>query len=243
MSEIHFIRQALAVRRKFRDDASLSLSPWDLHHMSQQHIVVEAAPGNYYNSCLTCMVCRFSTDDLLLMQNHSSLLSHKRNLYRMQLEPEPQTAATHVAEESTSPVLIGNRHIDVKNGAVLDSIFTCRDGMLYEQAMSLFGRCQRVDYYQCELCEINVADIDKYLLHLTGFGHSTRRMRLLDAGFPLYQALWDPSTSGMYFIRLNDNTLHETVGPAKTQMFGYSGVSEISIIPKATLSRFIKLVK
>lgn len=212
--------------------------------MANQRIIVEPSSSDPYKSVLCCTVCSFRTDDLLMMQSHCSVISHKSKLYREDLVCVNRPAEPLASDDKAQPLIAVSEQLAplVANRETLDAILNSNDGMPYEEVVSTIRMCQKVNFFQCELCRINVTDIETFLLHLTGFGHSQRCQRLKTFGSTYYQPFWDSVKSSLFYLCFNDSSIHDRIQPLTGKLYGYSVVSEISIIPRVVLEQFMSVV-
>lgn len=243
------------VRRKFNSNTGVWLSPKDLGKMAANQVVLAPATENpsnpqFYESVLLCKVCDFRADTIDMISRHCMTSWHHQHLCRWEVNSSTQRRKIIEEEELTSAEdekpTQGPPQIDrlrIMDRDVIAAITNRSDGLSYSRVLENFKSCKSVNYFTCELCQIWICHLEAFLLHITGFGHQQRRIRLTHEGVDYFQAFLTPYTGEMYFLNLKENTLGDNLEPERNLMFGYSTVSGLSLVPRDTLAQIIRIAE
>lgn len=224
-----FISLGHSIRLKFAHDPSLDLTPLDLYQMARNYIVLEPMSEDarnklFYKSRLRCLLCAWTCSDVEHMILHCQRGSHSHNVYKAEI---PSNSS---ASES------------VTNKGVFHAIETASNPMSPSRVLDLVAASTAVPNYICELCQITVDDIDLFLLHLIGFGHTDRCRRLAGRGLQYFLAFLNPESERIYLFSVTDREIVRDVNRLvrlQSTWCGYSHIKQVSTLHPSKLREFL----
>lgn len=239
----------------FQADPDMELTPTDLFHMSENQVVLEPASSSgprFYSSVLRCRLCDARYTHLHYMIKHCKSIQHRHRLYKAQLQLSVDaTVDSQSARSSPAPVLYLETHIPPPREArkemiipdryVISCMRSLSEGVSRNELDNILLTAPPVGEYICELCQTCVRDLDRYLLHFSGFGHTERVARLRELGQTYYQAFVDHDSGDIFFLQIPEYSIVEQIPTSdRRPWYGYANISEISIIQPFLLTNFIK---
>ena len=223
-----FISLAQSIRLKFAHDPSLDLTPLDLYQMARNYVVLEPMSENarnkmFFKSRLRCLLCAWTCIEVEHMILHCQRGSHRHNVYKA------ETPSNSSASESFT------------SKGVFHAIEAASNPLSPSQVLDLVAASTAVPDLICELCQITVNDIDLFLLHLTGFGHTERRRRLADRGLKYFLAFLNPESERIYLFSVTDREIVRDVNRLvrlQSNWCGYSHIKQVSTLHPSKLREF-----
>jgi hypothetical protein len=247
-----FVKYAMALRDRFKPDPYLELKPVDLYHMAQNQVVLEPLgphKSQFYSSVLRCLLCGPRYTDLESMIAHCHSIDHRRLMYKSQLVSDAiePTREEHPVTPTQSSVCakVGTADHNFESGFPDRYVLACMknrtEGIRRCELENIILTAPPVAEYICELCQICVRDMDRFLLHLSGYGHTARLERLDQLGLEYYQAFLDHDSGEITYLRFPDSRFVEQIPLDDRQTwYGYANISEVSIIKTEQVRQYIE---
>lgn len=227
-----FIQLALTIQQRFNYDPFLELGPSDLNQMVRNHIVLEPQSRNpldrfFFKSKLRCTLCNYASSELDQMALHCQRGSHRHNVYK---------AEFHISESVCA--------YSISNKIVLEKLEHSIQPMKPSRVLELLASARLVSDLICELCQVCVNDLDRFFLHLTGFGHTERCRRLSAKGFKYFLAYLDPESERIYLFSVTEREIVldvDSLALLDTPWYGYSHIKQISTLNPNALREFVSV--